>query len=478
MSSALFVVEFKNKRDQRCQSLITSFCLKDLHYCADVDINRRESVQSNEPQVQLPSSEEYRFSSTDGIVLEDYVVKPNRQIVKSGSLLQLIGWMTSVENKSRDFERVFLLMFRSFTSQKCLLELLIERFDIPLPKALQELADSKASLFEEEFYRFCLQYRHPIQQRYYFKITRVLQFMEGKCSKVGFTDLQKIWVAMIRTEVNKRLQNTPTESLLTVVEKHFTDWMFSSTFLLVDSTEFAQQLTLLQFEIYRRIRGVEMVDAAWTKTGKEEQSPHVLQMIAMSTNLTYSIAREIVEEVNITKRVVLFRKVIQIMVECERLNNFNGVVDLNAALNCAAVFRLKSTKSKLTVNEQDRLNHFNKLCEPHGREIASRLRSCTSACVPFVGSFLSQIFLLNVSRSNFVEQHDGGEIPIISFRKCRKLAALIHSLLKFRRKSFELQPNLHLMKVLMSLRPEGNFTTRNTLEAYLYERSRQIEPSS
>ncbi|KAI6213250.1 hypothetical protein M3Y94_00128700 [Aphelenchoides besseyi] len=69
-------------------------------------------------------------------------------------------------------------------------------------------------------------------------------------------------------------------------------------------------------------------------------------------------------------------------------------------------------------------------------------------------------------------------IPIISFRKCRKLAALIHSLLKFRRKSFELQPNLHLMKVLMSLRPEGNFTTRNTLEAYLYERSRQIEPSS
>ncbi|KAI6199378.1 hypothetical protein M3Y96_00620700 [Aphelenchoides besseyi] len=282
---------------------------------------------------------------------------------------------------------------------------------------------------------------------------------------------------MIKTEVNRRFEHTPTESLLTVVEKHFTDSTFSSTFPLVDSIVLAQQLTLLQFEIYRQIRGVEMVDAAWTKAGKQEQSPHVLQMIAMSTNLTYSIAREIVEEANITKRVLLFRKVIQVMIECERLNNFNGVVDLNAALNCAAVFRLKSTKSKLTVNEQDRLEHFNKLCEPHGREIASRLRSCTSSCVPFVGSFLSQIFLLNASRSNFVEQHDDGKGPIISFRKCRKTAALIHSLLKFRRKSYELQPNLHLMKVLMSLKPEDNFTTRNALEAYLYKRSRQIEPS-
>lgn len=63
------------------------------------------------------------------------------------------------------FIRVFLTTYRSFSNPVELLDLLIERYDIPEPTTIANGSD-KPVVTREELKRFRKEYSHPIQLRY------------------------------------------------------------------------------------------------------------------------------------------------------------------------------------------------------------------------------------------------------------------------------------------------------------------------
>ncbi|VDD93490.1 unnamed protein product [Enterobius vermicularis] len=226
--------------------------------------------------------------------------------------------------------------------------------------------------------------------------------------------------------------------------------------------EIGRQLTLVEFDLYRAIKPIELVGSAWTKRDKDRRSPQLLRLIEHSTMLTYWVARSIVETPSLEERVEMFSRVLEIMMVFEELNNFTGLVALYSALNSCSVYRLRATWERLDREKQSAYEKFKKLCNPHWKEMIERLRSINPPCVPFFGHYLSKIFFYEEGNSTFVQNHDvdltheqvGKEnLPIsacvnkkilVSFVKCRRVAAIISDIQMYQNQpyAFEVEPSI------------------------------------
>ena len=71
-------------------------------------------------------------------------------------------------------------------------------------------------------------------------------------------------------------------------------------------------MTLLEAELYRAVRPIELVGAAWTKKDKTVRSPQLLRLTNHSTNMTYWLERRIVEAGNFDERVALMNRMIEV----------------------------------------------------------------------------------------------------------------------------------------------------------------------
>ncbi|KAI1730949.1 rasGEF domain-containing protein [Ditylenchus destructor] len=252
--------------------------------------------------------------------------------------------------------------------------------------------------------------------------------------------------------------------------------------------EIGRQMTLLHFCLYRAIKPIELVDAAWTKQDKYQRSPQLLKLIEHSTNLTFWVAKSIVETDSLEERVEMFSRVLEIMTVLEDLNNFTGVVAFYSALNCSSIYRLKESKARLDKEKQSWYDRYVELCNPHWKAMLRRLRSIDPPCVPFAGTYLSQIFFFETGKNIFVQpihylnntekdlDNGASAKKLVSFRKCRKIANVIRDLQMYQNQPYNFKVEPTIRKFLESLNPLNGFNDKDDLETYLYSQSHKIEP--
>ena len=105
----------------------------------------------------------------------------------------------------------------------------------------------------------------------------------------------------------------------------------------------AQQLALYEQQLFCAVRPCELQRLAFARADKAARAPHVHALIVHFNRMSRWVCAAIVREVDRARRAQALRLFIELARACLELRNFNGLLEVVAALNSAAVHRLKQT---------------------------------------------------------------------------------------------------------------------------------------
>lgn len=175
----------------------------------------------------------------------------------------------------------------------------------------------------------------------------------------------------------------------------------------VSPRDLARELTLLDFELFKRIMPLELTDQSWKR--QPEKSANVVAFIQAFNDRAQWVAGELLARTKINERTTMKEKFIDTAFECLKLENFHTTFAIMAAMTQHAVHRLKDLQGALG--------------PPHER-IAEQLRTLTSSsdnyktyraifksalqnnrtCLPHLGVTLKNLTLYQAS-TPYEQQH-------------------------------------------------------------------------
>eukprot|EP00005_Dracoamoeba_jomungandri_P000989 CAMPEP_0174254994 /NCGR_PEP_ID=MMETSP0439-20130205/4324_1 /TAXON_ID=0 /ORGANISM="Stereomyxa ramosa, Strain Chinc5" /LENGTH=335 /DNA_ID=CAMNT_0015336935 /DNA_START=320 /DNA_END=1324 /DNA_ORIENTATION=- len=162
-------------------------------------------------------------------------------------------------------------------------------------------------------------------------------------------------------------------------------------------TQLAQQLTILDAEMFQAINPNEFFKTAWSKDDKEKKAPNIVRMISRFNNLSYWFQQQIVTCENSDERAALLRLLIHMSREFESLGNYQGMMTINAALNNSSISRLKLTWAVISVEDKEIFESLQAKFHPAGnfKNYRATLANSDPPLIPFLGLFLTDLTFID-----------------------------------------------------------------------------------
>ncbi|KAM4677482.1 ral guanine nucleotide dissociation stimulator-like 3 isoform 2-T2 [Discoglossus pictus] len=273
-----------------------------------------------------------------------------------------------------------------------------------------------------------------------------------------------------------------------------------TTLLSYAPQEVAEQLTLIDVDLFQRLQSCHCLGSIWSQRDKKENrhvAPSVRATVAQFNAVTACVTASVLSDIQLKpqQRAKVLEKWISIAQYCRFLRNFSSLRAILSALQSNPIYRLKRTWAAVS---RDNLNIFHKLSDifsdenNHGmsREIltqdeiplrrvnsarneprplqrsASQVRTTrtTQGTVPYLGTFLTDLIMLDTALPDFVE---GG---LINFDKRRKEYEVLAKIQKLQLtcRHYVLTPKTEILQAF--------YSHRQLTEDQSYRISRTIEP--
>ncbi|KCV69033.1 hypothetical protein H696_04453 [Fonticula alba] len=203
-----------------------------------------------------------------------------------------------------------------------------------------------------------------------------------------------------------------------------------ASFLEIDPLEFARQLTMIEFELFCQIRAQDFHDLAWMSKNKETLAFGATQLTRWSTRISHWVITEIVSHTSdIKARAQCYERFLVIAGHLDKMNNFNGCIEILTALNSSPVYRLKNTVAYLPTKvrrESEKLfRSFSS--DLNYKNLRQRVQQHNDVpLIPFPGVYMQDLVFLDGGAKNFLDEDKG----VINFIKHATASRYITSLLK------------------------------------------------
>uniref|UniRef100_A0A2C9KBL8 Ras-specific guanine nucleotide-releasing factor 2 n=1 Tax=Biomphalaria glabrata TaxID=6526 RepID=A0A2C9KBL8_BIOGL len=209
----------------------------------------------------------------------------------------------------------------------------------------------------------------------------------------------------------------------------------------------------------------ELLSQAWMKPDKCHKAQHVLLVSKRFNEVSRLVVSEIVSRSNMQDRVACIEKWAAIADICRCMHNYNGVLQICAALVNSSVYRLKKTWEKLSKQTKQMIDRLQTLVSSEGRfkNMRDALHRCDPPCIPYLGMYLTDLSFIEEGTPNTTE--DG----LVNFSKMRMIAHVIREIRLFQQTSYKIEHHSRVTSYLLD-------PSRLLDDDQTYKASLEIEP--
>ncbi|KAI8818096.1 ras guanine nucleotide exchange factor domain-containing protein [Fimicolochytrium jonesii] len=238
----------------------------------------------------------------------------------------------------------------------------------------------------------------------------------------------------------------------------------SMTFLELDNEAIAQQLNVLESEIFRRIKPRDLLQHIWSRRYKGRHAPSVAASIGHFNFISSWVTTRILSQRKLKIRAQVLGKFMKIAQALRNSNNYNTLMAVLAGINSGAILRLVHTR-KLLKGRQSYRNYqaLEKLMSSEHAFAAYRqaLKYSELPCIPYLGVFLRDMLYIDESKD---KRADG----TINLPKFLHMGDVILMIQNYQSRTYHVPPDPYITTLILS---QPVMT-----EELAYERSFELEP--
>eukprot|EP01132_Coremiostelium_polycephalum_P000405 gene405-512_t len=400
--------------------------------------------------------------------ISDEGSKTGRYVPKAGTLNKLVEALTM--EKQYDISRytkTFLLTYQSFTNPWKLLDKLIQRYMVPEDKPSDVRA--KIQLRVVSFIQTWVERNFDDFDDAL--IERLNQFRNNRLLMDDNNDLAIILAEKLAKKTKERKERIRSMNTYTFPELMIPEGQRSpfALFMVLNESEIARQLTLIEFNIFSRIEPTELLDQSWNKDSLKHKSPNIIELINRANKISYWVASLILWQEDIADRVKVIEKFILIAKYLREINNFNTLIGIFAGLNTASVNRLKKTFAQLSPNANSSYQSLEKLMSSQSsfKNYRNCYKTVTPPALPYLPVILSDL--------TFTEDGNPDKIgTLINFQKRELICRIISEVQAAQQVKYE-YPIVEPIHTLLSELPSS---TPNELYALSLLREPRDQPNN
>ena len=202
-----------------------------------------------------------------------------------------------------------------------------------------------------------------------------------------------------------------------------------------DPLELARQFTIKESQIFCSILPEELLATEWMKNSGS-RAVNVRAMSRLSTDLANLVADCILQLDDIKLRAKVIKRWVKIASKCLGLANYDSLMAIICSLNSSTILRLKRTWELVSSKTKATLEHLKDVVDVSRNYavLRQRLQHHAPPCLPFVGTYLTDLTFVDVGNQTTRQLHgDGPEdnLTVINFDKHMKTAKIISELQRF-----------------------------------------------
>lgn len=365
--------------------------------------------------------------------------------IASATLNKLVEKLTDEKSGNIDylsFVKTFLLTYPSFTTSVILLQKLIERYHVPLKKFKDFSEFDKMRLFIQirvcsVIEKWTKNFNHDIVDKKDGEEIKqkLLNFVEGILAEDQWKLAKTIRKSIYRM---KKGGNKDEQTNLTIGSVPLKLGIFSYS-----NEDIAQQLTLLDFQLFQKIGPTELLNQAWNKSDGHIKAPNILHLTSRFNSIAFWVACCILEGPDAKQRAAIMTKFIEIAQYLLQLNNYSTTMAFIAGFNKSSILRLKLTFKELSQRASKKLTLYEKLltAEKSYHVYRQNLHLSTPPCIPYIGVYLTDLTYMEDGNPNFIDNR-------INFTKRSLISTLIREIQQYQAISYNIKPIKELQQLL------------------------------
>eukprot|EP01125_Pyxidicula_operculata_P013395 TRINITY_DN443_c0_g2_i2.p1 TRINITY_DN443_c0_g2~~TRINITY_DN443_c0_g2_i2.p1 ORF type:complete len:1021 (+),score=272.43 TRINITY_DN443_c0_g2_i2:26-3088(+) len=271
-------------------------------------------------------------------------------LYRPGTLNALIIRLTASAFNS-DLMATFLAGYELFSSPSEVWEKIEERYNVP--SSSQEHAQAQFVKLRVASVIF-----HWVKQDFYAidlpVLAAIKNFAEKELEQDKFIEVAT-WITQELNMKDRFAARQPKnwQTPLKIPIFQFTSKNPYEILISTDQLSIAEQLTLIEIEIFQRITRIELTDQKWSKDKYFVLSRNARSIIQHINKISFLVATSLILQKRLQDRVKVLQRVIGICKALADLKNFNSLMGILAGLGLSAVSRLRHTWSKLPTKFQE-----------------------------------------------------------------------------------------------------------------------------